>query len=96
LVLRLQIIYSDYQSSTITTVTRANFSVDGGSPVPFLHIPNLSTTALQYNSLVFLQTNLSNGDHRLDITTTGSTNIYVNFDTVFMREWQTAFTAVTV
>ncbi|KIK01029.1 hypothetical protein K443DRAFT_99321, partial [Laccaria amethystina LaAM-08-1] len=63
-----------------STVTRANFSVDGGSPVPFLHISNLSTTALQYNSLVFSLANLSNGDHRLDITTTGSTDIYVNFD----------------
>jgi len=50
-----------------------------GLPVPF-HIPNLSTTALQYDSLVFSRTCLSNRDHRLDITTTGSTNIYVNFD----------------
>ena len=56
-----------------------NFSVDGGLPVPF-QIPNLSTTALQYDSLVSSRTNLSNGDHRLNITTTGSTNIYVNFD----------------
>ena len=68
------------QGDGITTVTRANSSVDSGLPMAFLHIPNLSTTALQYNSLVFSRTNLLNGDHRLDITTTGSTNIYVNFD----------------
>ena len=73
-------ILANNQGDGITTVTQANFSVDGRLPVPFLHIPNLSITALQYNSLVFSRTKLSNGDHRLDITTTGSTNIYVNFD----------------
>ena len=73
-------ILANNQGDGITTVNRSNFPVDGGSPVPFLHTPNLSATALQYNSLVFSRTDLSNGNHRLDITTTGSTNIYVNFD----------------
>jgi hypothetical protein len=71
-------ILANNQGDGITTVTRANFSVDDGLLVPF-HIPDLSTTALQYNSLVFSRTNFSNRVHRLDITTTGSTNTYINF-----------------
>ena len=73
-------ILANNQGDGITTLTRANFSVDSELPVPFLHTPNISTTAFEYDSLVFSRTNLSNGNHSLDITTTGSTNIYINFD----------------
>jgi len=73
-------ILANKQGDGVTTLTSANFSVDGELPVPFLHTPDLSTTAFEYDALVFSQTNLSNGNHSLDITTTGSTSIYVNFD----------------
>ncbi|KAF9478487.1 hypothetical protein BDN70DRAFT_836028 [Pholiota conissans] len=65
----------------ITSLTEANFTVDGTAPVLFSHAPDLTTTAIQFNQLVFQQTNLINAQHTLVISTSGvNTNVYVNFD----------------
>lgn len=74
-------VLANNEGDGITTLTTANFSVDGGTPTLFQHAPDLTTTTIQYNQLVFSQTNLPNASHTLDITTSGvNENVYVNFD----------------
>jgi hypothetical protein len=65
----------------ITTLTLANFTLDGNPPQLFQHAPDLTTTDILFNQLAFAQTNLINAPHTLVISTSGvDTNVYVNFD----------------
>ncbi|KAJ3512485.1 hypothetical protein NLJ89_g3492 [Agrocybe chaxingu] len=65
----------------ITTLTMANFTMDSDAPVAFQHAPDLTTTDIQFNSLVYSRTDMINAQHRLVISTSGvNTNVYVNFD----------------
>ena len=73
-------ILANYQEDSVTTLTSANFTVDKEAPVLFTHASTQSLTSFQYNALVFSQTNLSNTLHTLKIATTGSANVYINFD----------------
>ncbi|EDR06589.1 uncharacterized protein LACBIDRAFT_328847 [Laccaria bicolor S238N-H82] len=63
------------------TLNSANFSVDGKPPVLFATtIPVTPTVIPHYDVLVFSLTNLSSALHTLNISTTGPTTSYVNFD----------------
>ncbi|KAF8958003.1 hypothetical protein BDZ97DRAFT_1668984 [Flammula alnicola] len=66
--------------SGITTLTLANMTLDGNAPELFQHFPDLTTTNLDYNSLVFSKANLANVQHTLVISTSGNSNVFVNFD----------------
>ena len=74
-------ILANYGGDGLTTLTSANFTVDGDVPVPFTHTMNDTSASLfEYHALVFSKTNLPNTLHTLNITTTGSGSAYVNFD----------------
>ncbi|KAF8197599.1 hypothetical protein BJ912DRAFT_953983 [Pholiota molesta] len=76
-------ILANNQGDGITTLTAANFTLDGNAPQLFQHAPDLTTTAFQYNQLVYSQTNLINAQHTLVVSTSGvNANVYVNFDYV--------------
>jgi len=64
----------------ITSLTLANFTLDNGNPFLFQHAPDLTTTEIQYNQLVYSKTNLVNANHTLVISTSANTNVWVNFD----------------
>ena len=65
----------------ITSLTLANFTMDTGSPELFQHTPDLTTTDIDYNQLVYWKRDLSHAEHTLVISTSGvNTNVYVNFD----------------
>lgn len=69
------------EGNGITTLTMANFTIDGGSPTLFQHAPDLTTSTPLFNQLVFSRTNLVNANHKLIISTSGvNTNVYVGFD----------------
>ena len=64
-----------------TTLTEANFTVDGNPPLLFRHVPNATVTDPLFNQLVFQQQDLENTQHTLVISTSGvHDNVYVNFD----------------
>ena len=63
------------------TLTEANFTVDGNSPVLFQHVPNMAITDVLFNQMVFHQQGLENTQHTLVISTAGvNYDVYVNFD----------------
>jgi hypothetical protein len=65
-------------SFSTPTINSANFTLDSNQPVLFSS--NVSS-GVQYDVLVFSQTNLSNTLHTLNISTSGPVvPIYVNFD----------------
>ncbi|KAF8912180.1 hypothetical protein CPB84DRAFT_1742791 [Gymnopilus junonius] len=65
----------------ITSLTEANFTLDGNAPQLFQHAPDLTTTNIDFNQLVFSQENLLNAQHTLVVSTSGvNTNVYINFD----------------
>ena len=67
----------------ITTLTLANFTLDGNNPELFQHSPNLTRTDLEYNQLVYSKQDLINAEHTLVISTRDvDTDVYVNFDYV--------------
>ncbi|KAG6812414.1 hypothetical protein H0H92_002990 [Tricholoma furcatifolium] len=73
-------ILANYVAEGITTETACDFVLDGTTVSSMDHTPSTST-ALEYNSLVFSQTNLANAAHTLEIVTSGyNRDIFVNFD----------------
>lgn len=65
----------------ITSKTAVNITLDNQSPIPFEHTPDISSTDLQYNALVFSKADLENVHHSLIISVSGiQEEIYVNFD----------------
>jgi hypothetical protein len=73
-------ILPNHQEDGVTTLTSADFTVDGEAPIPFTHTSVLPPTSFQYDALVFSQSKLSNTLHTLKITATGSASVYLNFD----------------
>jgi len=72
----------------MTTLTSANFTVDGNMPEHFNFTHNTSNPSVpsfKYHALVFSKPNLPNTLHTLNITTTGSASAYVNFDYAIYR-----------
>ncbi|EDR06594.1 uncharacterized protein LACBIDRAFT_328857 [Laccaria bicolor S238N-H82] len=59
-----------------TIVNSANFTLDSDEPELYSYQPS----ATQYNATVFFRSNLPNTLHTLNISTTGLTPLYVNFD----------------
>lgn len=71
----------NYQGDGVTTLTSANFSIDGEPPsATFTYTPNMTSNAVLYKALVFSQTGLPNTLHELNISTTGNVSMYLNFD----------------
>lgn len=65
----------------ITSLTLANFTLDGTSPELYQHALDLTRTDIDYNQLVYSKQDLINAEHTLVISTSGvNTNIFVNFD----------------
>lgn len=64
------------------TLTQCNFTIDGGTPVPFRHEPpaNGDWRSFHYDQMVFNSTNMTNGTHQLDVVVNGEENVYINFD----------------
>ena len=74
-------ILANDEGDGITTLTESNFTIDGGRPTLFRHVPDLSTTDVLFNQLVFSQTKLTNTKHRLVISTSGvNEDVFVSFD----------------
>ncbi|PPQ88330.1 LOW QUALITY PROTEIN: hypothetical protein CVT25_012441 [Psilocybe cyanescens] len=74
-------VLANNEGDGITTLTLANFTLDGKAPQLFQHAPDLTSQDIEYNQLVFSQTNLINAQHTLVISTSGvDSNVYVNFD----------------
>ncbi|KAF9532857.1 hypothetical protein CPB83DRAFT_903366 [Crepidotus variabilis] len=74
-------ILANNEGDGITSLTMANFTLDGGNPTLFQHAPVLTTQDINYNQLVYSQTGLVNAKHKLVISTSGvNSNVYVNFD----------------
>ncbi|KAF9002729.1 hypothetical protein BDQ17DRAFT_1425684 [Cyathus striatus] len=64
-----------------TTYSAASFTIDGQIVGNFSHSPDLSTTEILYNQMVFKKTDLPNGTHQLVVSTTlTDMNTWVNFD----------------
>ena len=70
----------NFEGAGITTLTSANFSVDGELLGTFTHTPDMTSSDVLYQALVFSQTGLPNTLHKLDISTTGNVSMYLNFD----------------
>ncbi|KAF9002742.1 membrane bound O-acyl transferase family-domain-containing protein [Cyathus striatus] len=65
----------------ITTYSAANFTIDGQIVGSFSHSPDLSTTKILYNQMVFSKTDLPNGRHQLVVSTTlDDMNVFICFD----------------
>ena len=65
----------------ITSLTLANFTLDGTNPELYQHAPDLSRMDIDYNQLVYSKQDLINAEHTLAISTSDvNTNVYVNFD----------------
>ncbi len=65
----------------ITSITNCAFELDGQNVGSFLHVPDLTTTEVQFNSLVFSKTDIPFGEHRFVVATEGVTShAYINFD----------------
>ncbi|EFI28295.1 hypothetical protein CC1G_13824 [Coprinopsis cinerea okayama7 len=74
-------ILANDQGTGITTITDCDFILDDEPPVNFRHAPDLTSTDILYNQLVFSRNDLPNGNHTLLIRTEGvDHNVYVNFD----------------
>ena len=65
----------------ITSNTECNFTLDGQLVGYFNHQPDESTNALQYNVIAFNNSNLSNSQHEMVISTNDLPySAYLNFD----------------
>lgn len=65
----------------VTLNTECNFTLDGQVVGNFYHLPNQSTSALQYNALAFSASGLNNSQHDLVISTNDLPYaVYINFD----------------
>ena len=65
-----------------TTLTLANFTLDGNNPELFQHFPDAARTDLEYNQLVYSKQDLINAEHTLVISTSGDNYVWINFDHV--------------
>lgn len=64
-----------------TARTECNFSLDGGAPVNFLHIPDETREDYMYNQVVYSRKDIPNGKHTLDISASEENiEVYINFD----------------
>ncbi|KAF9002728.1 hypothetical protein BDQ17DRAFT_1425682 [Cyathus striatus] len=69
------------QDSGVDTYSEASFTIDRQIVGSFSHSPDLSTTDILYNQMVFNKTDLPNGTHQLVVSTTlAGMNAWVNFD----------------
>ncbi|KAF5331008.1 hypothetical protein D9619_005245 [Psilocybe cf. subviscida] len=74
-------ILANNAGSGITTLTALNFTLDDQPPQFKLHAPDVTTTDIQYNFMLFSQTGLPAAQHSLLVSTSGVDNdVYVNFD----------------
>ncbi|KAF9484774.1 hypothetical protein BDN70DRAFT_928029 [Pholiota conissans] len=65
----------------VTTLTVANFTLDGIAQPPFIHNPDMSTTDFEFNQLVFQQKGLSNTQHTLIVGMTElQVDAFLSFD----------------
>lgn len=75
----------------MTTVTLANFTLDGTTPELFQHTPDpiWMDTGIDYNQLVYSKHDLLNAEHTLVISTSDENyTVYVNFDyAIYMWVW---------
>jgi len=70
----------------VTSLTLANFTLDGTKPELFQHAPDLTRTNVDYNQLVYSKQDLINAEHTLVISISGvKANVYINFDYVIYR-----------
>ena len=73
-------ILANNQGEGITTTTETNFTLDGVVVSTFTHNPTTSFD-LEYNQLVFSQTDLDNTEHTLKASISGvDHDVYINFD----------------
>ncbi|KAF9000994.1 hypothetical protein BDQ17DRAFT_1426819 [Cyathus striatus] len=69
------------QSDSITTFSAANFTIDGQIVGNFSHSPDLSTTEILYNQMVFNKTDLPNGMHQLVVSPAlYDMSVFISFD----------------
>ncbi|KAF8998270.1 hypothetical protein BDQ17DRAFT_1309300 [Cyathus striatus] len=74
-------ILANNQGDGITTITMANFTIDGQIAGSFTRAPDLTSTDILFNQLVFSKTDIPNGIHQLVISTSGvNFDVFVNFD----------------
>ncbi|KAI9066880.1 hypothetical protein FKP32DRAFT_323799 [Trametes sanguinea] len=66
----------------ITTITSLTFTVDGQAAGAYSHSPDMSSSAVDYNVLVFSTTGLSNTVHTLEVGADNAFNSLVLFDRV--------------
>lgn len=73
-------ILANNQGDGITTITQANFTLDGKLISTFTHNPTTSFN-LDYNQLVFSSAGLTNEEHTLKASISGiDHDVYINFD----------------
>ncbi|KAF8998267.1 hypothetical protein BDQ17DRAFT_1411126 [Cyathus striatus] len=74
-------ILANNQGDGITTLTVANFTIDGQMVGTFRHDPDLTSTDILFNQLVFNKTDIPNGVHQLIISTSDvDFSVFINFD----------------
>ncbi|KAF9457719.1 hypothetical protein BDZ94DRAFT_1175025 [Collybia nuda] len=74
------IIANTIQDGGVITLTECNFTLDGQHEGFYRHVRD-NTPEMEYNVLVFSQTNLSNTEHALVVSAGGvNYQVFVNFD----------------
>ncbi|KAF9014181.1 hypothetical protein BDQ17DRAFT_1419087 [Cyathus striatus] len=74
-------ILANNHGDDITTITMANFTIDGKMVGTFAHAPDYTANDILFNQLVFSKTDLPNGNHKLVISISDiDFKVFVNFD----------------
>ncbi|EIW63879.1 uncharacterized protein TRAVEDRAFT_79572, partial [Trametes versicolor FP-101664 SS1] len=63
-----------------TTLVNLSFTIDGTFFNQYEHIPDLSTSTIEYQTLVFHTTNLVNTDHNIQVRASGNNASILLFD----------------